>query len=262
MKKIISLRKRLQQGKIILGSWLQMGSPVAAEILARLGYEWLGIDCEHTDTSLADVTAMCRAVQGFGTGMLVRVRECDTLAIRQALDVGAEGVIVPLVSTSEEASRAVAAAKYPPRGIRGYCFGRMNNWGMDFDKYAASANEKTVVIVMIESAKAVDNIKEILAVDGVDGIFIGPYDLSGSYGVSGQTNHPKVMAARRRVLEACASAGKPAGIHLVKASRQDVRRAVAEGFRFICIDADIIFLSQAGDILASAKKAVLAKRSP
>jgi 2-keto-3-deoxy-L-rhamnonate aldolase RhmA len=217
-----SLRQRLQAGEIVLGSWLMASSAVNAEILADAGFDWLAADCEHSDTSIEQVTNMTRAVQGRST-MLVRVRECDTLVIRQVLDVGTEGVIVPLIETPEQAAHAVRAAKYPPQGVR---------------------NDRIVVIAMIESALAVENIDAILAVDGIDGVYIGPYDMSGSYGVIGQLSHPKIIEARQLVLDACANSGKVAGVHVVLPTHESLRATIAEGFRFIGVGGDIMFLTQ------------------
>lgn len=239
------IRRALRNRKLTIGSWLQLSSPPAAEILANVGFDWLGLDCEHTSANAATVESICRSVYGRGPALMVRVQHCDTMEIRQALDVGAQGVIVPLVQTVDEACRAVAAAKYPPEGVRGYCFGRMNDWGVNFDEYARAANDRIAVVLMIESRTGVENVDEIAAVPGVDGLFIGPYDLSGSYGVVGQMDHPHVMNGRRRVLEAARKAGIAAGIHLVKATEAIFQKAVDDGFTFVCLDGDIIFLDRA-----------------
>ena len=241
----IRLRAALQQRRPILGSWLQTGSPAAAEILANTGFAWLGLDCEHTSADIATVESIARALHGRDTALLVRVSQGDTLEIRKCLDVGAGGVIVPLVETAEQAKLAVAAAKYPPIGRRGFCFGRMNDWGVRFDEYARTANDHTVVIAMIESRKGVENIDDILSVEGLDGIFIGPYDLSGSYGVPGELQHPSVLQARQRILDACKQAGKTAGQHIVHSDSTQLEAALRAGFTFICLDADIIFLNRA-----------------
>lgn len=240
-----SLKRALQARELTVGSWLQLASPAAAEILANVGYEWLGLDCEHTSADASTVENVCRAVYGRGPSLMVRVAHCDTMEIRQALDVGANGVIVPLVETAEQARHAVAAAKYPPDGIRGYCFGRMNDWGVSFEDYAREANANVAVVVMIESRRGVENVDEIAAVPGVDALFIGPYDLSGSYGVAGRLDHPAVMNGRRAVLEAADKAGISAGLHLVRATEESYNRAVSDGFTFICLDGDIIFLDKA-----------------
>ncbi len=238
------VRQALLERRLTIGSWIQIGHGAIAEILANAGFDWLAVDCEHSDIDLGQMTELFRGMYGRGAVPFVRVRENDVLAIRQALNLGAQGVIVPLVSTPEEAGRAVAAAKYPPAGIRGYCFSRMNNYGVDFDHYASNANDEIAVVVMIESRAAVENIEAILAVDGVDGVFIGPYDLSGSYDVPGQTSHPLVYEARQKVLEACAAAGKSAGLHLIIPDRAQIDQALADGFTFIALGADTVFLDR------------------
>ena len=229
----------------ILGSWLQSGSPAAAEILSAAGYAWLGLDCEHTSADIATVEDVARALAGRNTALLVRVSQCATIEIRRCLDVGAGGVIIPMVESAEQARSAVAAAKFPPLGHRGYCFGRMNDWGANFDDHARSANDDTVVMAMIETRAGVEHLDEILAVDGLNGIFIGPYDLSGSYGVPGQLGHAVVRHARETAIDACRAAGLAVGEHLVRADSEKVQAAIADGVSFLCLDADTIFLGEA-----------------
>lgn len=253
---VFDIRSALKSRTMTVGSWLQLGSAAAAEILANVGFDWLGIDCEHTSSSIGTVEDICRAVYGRGPAVLVRVSSCDTLEIRKALDVGASGVIVPLVETVEQARQAVAAAKYPPVGVRGYAFTRMNDWGVSFDDYAREANERTSVILMIETKRAVENVDAIAAVEGVDALFIGPYDLSGSYGVPGQLDHPDVQRARLAVLTAARKAGISAGLHLIRASEESFSQTIEEGFTFLCQDADTILLNDAGrKILAGSLSA-------
>ncbi len=240
------IRKALLERTPTFGSWLQIGPyPALAEILANAGYDWLGVDCEHSDIDVEGFTALIRGMYGRGSVPLARVRENDTLAIRQMLDAGAQGVIVPLVNTADAARKAVAAAKYPPQGIRGFCFSRMNDYGCDFDDYAATANDNIAVVVMIESKQAVENIDAILAVDGVDAVFIGPYDMSGSYGLTGQPDHPVIRDACRTVIDACATHGKSAGLHLVKPTPENIAQTIADGFTFIALGVDMVFLDQA-----------------
>ncbi|MEI6753744.1 MAG: aldolase/citrate lyase family protein [Paludibacter sp.] len=218
-------------------------------------YDWIAADCEHTDIDVEGFTRIARGLYGRGPVPFVRVRENDTLAIRQVLDAGAQGIIVPLVESAEEAKHAVAAAKFPPLGIRGFSFCRGNNYGIDFDEYVTQANEDIAVVVMIESKKAIDNIDEILSVEGVDGVFIGPYDLSGSYGIPGKTNDILVQNGCTKVLEACRKANKSAGIHVVIPSSENINRALKEGFTFIALGADIVYLNQASrNALDIAKK--------
>ena len=249
------VRKALLDRTVTLGTWIQIGHAAVAEILAVAGYDWIAADCEHTDIGVERYTELARGMHGRGPIPMARVRENDTLAIRQMLDAGALGVIVPLVNTVGDAERAVAAAKFPPQGVRGFSFTRGNDWGADFPDYAARANGQIAVVIMIESRTAVENIDRLLEVDGVDGVFLGPYDLSGSYGVPGQTKHPEVQAACRAVVQACARHGKSAGLHVVDPTPENIRKALADGFTFLALGVDTVFLMQ------SAKGALEVARS-
>ncbi len=166
----------------------------------------------------------CRAVCRFNCPPLVRVKENAVMPIRRALDLGAAGVIVPLVNNAEDARRAVQAATFPPDGIRGFAWQRGNEWGSEFDSYAKEFSP--LVIVMIESKTAVDNIEEIITVEGVDGCFLGPYDMSGSYGVTGQTEHEVIKDACSRVVEACKQHNKTPGQHIVTPTQENVTTAI------------------------------------
>jgi len=251
------VRQALLERKPTFGTWIQIGHAACGEILANAGYDWIAVDCEHTDIGVEGFTRVAQGMHGRGPVPLVRVRENDTLAIRQMLDAGAMGVIVPLVNNAEEAERAVKAAKYPPEGIRGYCFSRMNNYGLAFDEYVKSANDDIAVVVMIESKEAVENIDEILSVDGVDGTFIGPYDMSGSYGIAGQTSHALVVEGCQKIVKACEKHGKAAGLHVVKPTDEAIENAINDGFTFIALGIDTIFLAEGGvKALDVAKNAV------
>ena len=238
-------RRALVERRVTVGSWIQINNPTAAEILANVGYEWIGLDIEHTDIDIGSLTGLLRGMYGRGAVPVARVATNEVMAIRRALDMGVQGVLVPLVSTAEDARRAVAAAKYPPRGIRGFAFCRANDWGEDFAHYAASANDEIAVVVMIESKDGVENIDAILGVEGVDGVFIGPYDMSGSYGIPGQTQDPIVRNACREVVHACERAGKSAGLHVVDPTPDAVQDALKDGFTLICLGVDTVFLNQA-----------------
>ncbi len=223
---------------------MQIGHPAVAEVLAKAGFAWLAADCEHGEVETGDLGNVFRAMAAVGTVPFVRVRENATLEIRRALDLGAWGVIVPLVESAADAQRAVAAAKYPPDGVRGFAFQRANQWGCEFDRYVATANQEIAVVVMIESKRAVENIDAILAVNGVDGVLIGPYDMSGSYGIPGQIGAPVIHDACRQVAQACARAGKSAGQHIVKPTPENVRTAIGQGFTFLALGMDTIFLAE------------------
>ena len=222
----------------MLGSWIQIPDPAVAEIMAELGYDWVAVDAEHTDTGLDTLSNIFRGMKNTGTAPLVRVASNDMMDIRRSLDIGAEGVIVPLINTAEEARLAVSYAKYPPDGVRGFAFCRTNGWGARFDEYAKNANETVSVIAMVESRQAVENINEILDVDGIDGVFIGPYDMSGSFGILGQLQHPILEKSCDKVLATCKKHGKAAGLHIVKPDPAAIRANIDKGFTFIALGID------------------------
>jgi 2-keto-3-deoxy-L-rhamnonate aldolase RhmA len=240
-----TFRKALLERRVTIGSWIQINNATSAEILASAGYEWLGIDIEHTDIDISSLAPLLRGMYGRGAVPVARVASNDVMDIRRTLDMGVMGVLVPLVSTPQDAQRAVAAAKYPPVGKRGFAFCRANEWGGDFDAYVKTANAEIAVVAMIETKEGVNNIDAILAVDGVDGVFIGPYDMSGSYGIPGQTNADVVQEACSQVVKACERASKAAGIHIVDPTPVAIQQSIDDGFTLICLGIDVVFMRQA-----------------
>lgn len=235
-------KEKFKNQKTVLGTWIQIPSPSICEIAASLKLDWLAVDMEHTEIGYETLIDMIRGLNGTGTAPFVRVRENSPLDIRRALDIGAQGVIVPLVHTAEEAEKAVSYSKYPERGCRGHAFCRANGWGLNFKEYAEMANKDTCVFVMIESRQAVENIDGILSTEGLDGIFIGPYDMSASYGVTGDVSHRLVTDGCNRVLEACIRHNKIAGIHIVNPDKMIIEENINKGFRFIAVGLDTLFL--------------------
>jgi 2-keto-3-deoxy-L-rhamnonate aldolase RhmA len=150
-----NLKKALLERSMTIGTWIQLGHPGIAEIFANAGFDWIAADCEHTDIDIGPFTAIARGAHGRGADILARVRSNDVMAIRQVLDAGAQGVIVPLVNNAEEAKKAVRSAKFPPEGVRGFAYFRANNWGMDAAEYAKNANKEMIVVVMKEAFKKV-----------------------------------------------------------------------------------------------------------
>ena len=229
-----------------IATWMQTNSPAVVEIFCSLGTDFLVIDMEHSDLKLSDMSALMRAIPDQGdTCPLVRIESDEPLRIRQALDLGAAGVIVPMVETEEQASRIVQIAKYPPMGIRGSCHCRMNDWGQDFDAYQKAANDMLLTFVMIETELGLNNCESIIATEGVDGILIGSYDLSSSMGIPGEVSHPRMLEAERQLVDVCKSRGKTPGIHVYMPDEDRLLRVKEMGFEFIAVGGDIPLLRYA-----------------
>ena len=238
-----------------LGSWIQIGHPICGEILSYAGFDWLAIDCEHSDIDIAQVVSLMRGMSKTSTVPIVRVGENDTLQIRRVLDAGARGVIVPMINTAEQAKKAVAAAKYPPQGIRGFGFSRANEYGSIFEEYIKAANNDILVVAQIEHIDGIDNLDEILNVEGIDGVFVGPYDLSGSLDIPGQLDDPRVKEAVRKLRTLCKEAGKSAGLHVVAPDEDKIRLALQEGFTFVALSVDTLFMKKSAVTCLEAARA-------
>jgi len=182
----------------LVGGWVCSGSPLVAEIMAGSGLDWLLVDMEHGPNTLDSVLAQLQAVDGSGATPMVRVPIGDTVTIKQVLDLGAQNILVPMVSSADEARAVVAATRYPPRGRRGVgsALARSARWNRVED-YLTTADASVSVFVQIENADGVDAAAEIAAVEGIDGVFVGPSDLAASLGLLGQQTHPDVVAAVR-----------------------------------------------------------------
>jgi len=229
-------------------------SPLAAEILAQVGFDWLWIDLEHTALSLETVHRMIQATQGTETVPIVRVAWNLHWLAKPVLDMGAMGVIIPQVNSKQEAVDAVQAFRYPPEGVRGLFPGiAALRWGLSVPEYLKIANNEIMAILLIEHIEAVNRIDEILTVPGIDLIFVGPGDLSASMGLLGQTTHTRVEEAIQKVLAATKKANVPVGI--TAASADDANRRIQQGFQFIFVGTDMGFLtSGAKGILGQIKR--------
>lgn len=247
------LKHNLAAGKVCLGATITINSPAVAEILSHIGLDWLWFEMEHSSLSEGDVLGMLQATNGSSTSTVVRVPWNDKTMIKRALDLGSDGIIVPLVNSKEEAEYAVRAMKYPPWGERGAGLGRAQAYGLHMDEYFKTANEEVTTILMIEHIKAVESIEEILSVKGVDSIMIGALDLSGSMGILGQTSDPTVESAIQKSLAAAKKAGIPAGI--ITTSPDQTNRRIQEGFTNLITGIDVLFLHGAArDTLSKIQK--------
>jgi len=228
-----SLKTRLAENELTVGSWVTLGHPSIAEIMARAGFDWLVIDAEHSVIELAEIQQLILAMDANDCPAIVRVTSNDANQIKRVMDAGATGVMVPLVNNAADAQAAVRHAHYPPTGTRGVGLARAQGYGASFKPYVDWLAREAVVIVMIEHRDAVENIDEILNVPGVDAFIIGPYDLSASMGMPGELDHPDVRAAVARVCEAGLAHGKTGGIHVVEPDREELYRQIDSGYRFL-----------------------------
>ncbi len=237
--------QELARGGVAMGGFMQIGHAAVAEVFARAGLRWVMFDTEHGGIDLETGTDLIRAMSAWPCTPFVRLAINDSAWIARFLDAGVGGIVVPMVNCAEQARAAVDAAKYPPEGRRGFGYNRANNYGVDFDDYAANANGSIAVIVQIEHIEGVENIDQILDVEGIDGVFVGPYDLTGSMGIVGQMDHPRMADALRRIITACREHNVPAGLHVVQPQIERVKKAIEDGFRIIGMSLDNVMLYHA-----------------
>jgi len=238
------LRQALLERQVTLGAWIQIGHPACSEIFARAGFDWVCVDLEHGAIGIETMTDIFRTLDAFDCVPVARLPINDPVWIHRSLDAGARALIIPMVKTAGEAESAVREAKYPPRGVRGFGYSRANMHGMDFDVYIASANDEIAMVMQIEHIDAIGNLDAILKVDGVDGLFIGPLDLSGSMGITGLMEHPKMIAALESYRSACKKHEKTAGIHIVRPDAANIRCALDQGYTLIALGLDNVFLDE------------------
>jgi len=242
----------LKQGKVTVGCWDGFGGADVAEILAYQGWDWIVFDGEHGPLGFETMQNLIMATSATETVPIVRVAWNDPVLVKRALDIGAYGVVIPWVNTKQEAINAVAACKYPPKGIRGCGPRRAANYGMD-PNYLKEADDEILVIAQIETAQAVKNLKEILSVPGIDVFFIGPADMAASQGLLGQLTHKTNLETILKAVEIGKNTGVAAGMYSL--SPDHVNQHIKEGFRFIAAGGAEAFLRRGcQDVLGKIKK--------
>jgi 2-keto-3-deoxy-L-rhamnonate aldolase RhmA len=235
------LKRRLLSSKQpCFGTWISSSSFLAVDALRGMGFEWFMIDTEHAPVNPETLAAMVSLLSAGGPTPLVRVGNVDQYLIKQALDAGAHGVLVPLVNTPAQAKAAVAFAKYPPDGVRGAAAAAASQYGMELPSYLRSANAETLVGVQIETKEALENLDAIAEVEGVDLLFVGPQDLTLSLGLLDDRKNARVREAKRAVVQACERHDKVPGTLVIDPEERKV--AVELGFRFISLASDVRFL--------------------
>ncbi len=235
-----SFRQQLLAGETLLGTMVTLPSPAVAEVLAEVGFDWLFLDAEHGPLNSHSILDIVRAV-GHRTACVVRVPGGDQVTIKKVLDLGVAGIIVPQVNSATQAAEVVSYAKYPPEGIRGVGLARAHGYGLQFQQYVDRANEDTAVIVQAEHIDAVADIEAITQVAGVDGVLIGPYDLSASMGKMGEVGDAEVVEAIAKVTHACRRAQKMLGIFTVTAEAAEPY--LENGYTLLVVGVDTMLLA-------------------
>jgi 4-hydroxy-2-oxoheptanedioate aldolase len=245
-----TLRDRVRAGEATFGTFLDLASPLSAEVAGRAGFDWLMIDLEHGSATETDLLPLLLAVQGTGAAALVRPQSGERLRIGRALDLGADGIMVPRLDTPDQVREAVSYLRYPPSGVRGVAL-RTRGAGLGSIAHGeiGGVNDRILGIIQIESRAAVEAVDEIAAIDGADVLFVGPTDLSHSLGVPGRFDDPTYQDALARVLAACGRHGKATGILLY--DRAALERHLEVGFNFVGLGSE-------GSFVADGARAMLA----
>jgi 2-keto-3-deoxy-L-rhamnonate aldolase RhmA len=247
------VKRMLQEGKKTAGAWSQLCNPMATEILAQAGFDWILIDMEHGPGDVLTLVSQLQAMNGSGVASIVRAPWNDFVMIKRILDAGAHGVLVPYVNSRADAEAAVKACKYPPQGIRGIAGSpRAAGFGQNPKDYFTRANDEVLVAVQIETHQAAMKVDEILEVPGVDMLFIGPMDLATSMGFLGNPGHPDVQAVIAQVEAKVFKAKKP--LATISGSWDQAKALYDKGYQFITLMADGVSMGKlAGDLVLKFK---------
>ncbi len=231
------IRSRLAQDKPCIGGWLTVPSPAVAEAMASCGFHWVAVDMEHNAFDEPAVMAAFAAIERHGAAPFARLSSADPYQARRVLDMGAVGLIVPVVESADDFATFAKHCFYPPKGKRGVGLGRANLWGDTFESYTSTF--EPLLIPQIETRRGADAVAEIVALAAVSGVFIGPYDLSADMGIPGAFNDPRFKAVLNNIFARCRKAGKAPGIHHVQADLNGLKEKIAAGFRFVAYSTDM-----------------------
>lgn len=247
-----AFKHALAAGKLQIGLWSSLCSPIAAEIIADAGFDWILLDTEHSPNEIPDLFGQLQAVTRGTATPIIRPAWNDAVLAKRALDIGAQTLLFPYVQNAEEARRAVESTRYPPQGIRGVSVAaRASRYGRT-PGYLTKANSEICVLVQVETRTALDHLDSIAKVEGVDGVFIGPSDLAASLGHLGNPQHEVVQKAIREAIDRLKALGKPAGI--LTGNPEEAKRYVDWGFLFIAVGSDVGLLAKGADLLVKTFK--------
>jgi len=243
-----AFKHALAKGQLQIGLWSSLASNIAAEIISDSGFDWILLDTEHSPNEIPGLLSQLQAVQRGTATPIVRAAWNDAVLFKRILDIGAQSLLVPFVQNPEEAKRAVAATRYPPKGIRGTAGNaRGSRYGRVKD-YLKKADDEICLLVQVETRSALDQIEAIAKVDGIDGVFIGPSDLAASLGHIGDMAHPVVQKALEEAAKRLKAVGVPSGI--LTANEEQARRYISWGYTFVAVGSDVGLLAGNADALA------------
>ncbi|GAB4029674.1 HpcH/HpaI aldolase family protein [Spirosoma gilvum] len=248
----MGFKEKLRSGQTLYGLTLTVGTPQLAELIGLLGFDWVWIEAEHTTMGLDTIQAQLQALSGTGTQAVVRVDCNDQTIIKRVLDTGPDGIIIPNVNTPEEAQKAIKFTKYPPLGERGIGLARAQGYGLTLGSYVKTANDNVATIFMIEHITAVQNIHEILKVEGLDAVIIGSLDLAGSMNLQNDLGSPLIETEVQKVIAACKEANMPCGMFVGDPAQAKAR--IEQGIHLLTLGADVILLASAAKNVLDAVK--------
>ncbi|MBK97396.1 MAG: 2,4-dihydroxyhept-2-ene-1,7-dioic acid aldolase [Balneola sp.] len=236
------LKKKLKNKELSIGTWVNIGHQSVIEVLGMAGFDWVTLDIEHSPMSLETIQNLLGHIRATGMEGLVRVSKNEEVIIKRVMDAGADGIIVPMVNSEEDAKKAVNFVRYPPHGKRGVGLSRAQKYGYGFSEYKEWTNNNSCVIAQIEHIQGVNNLEAILTVNGIDGIIIGPYDLSASMGYPGEYERDEVKEALRSVVEMVKKSDKSLGFHVIESKFSKLKEKIDQGYTFLAFSLDFFFL--------------------
>jgi 2-dehydro-3-deoxyglucarate aldolase len=237
-----TLKQKLRNREQLFAGWISYAHPSITETFAMAGFDFMAIDIEHTTITTEQAQRIIAASQAQGVPCLPRPVSHSNDWIKPLLESGADGMVIQMVNNEEELKNLIQHIYYPPIGNRSYGVNRAHDYGFSLDKYFSEWNKSASFIIQVESIEAVNNIENLLSFDEVDGVMIGPYDMSGSLGVPGQTSHPLVIEASLKVIEACKRHGKSCGTQVADASTESVQNLFDLGYTFAILGSDLFVL--------------------
>jgi len=240
-EKIKTIREKLQNNQVSIGTWQQIPHASISEILAQAGYDWVAVDMEHGSVSVDQLPDLFRAIELGGTLSLARIAESKVKDCKQALDAGSGGIIAPMIESADQLNTIRDACCWPPSGTRGVGFSRANLFGKHFKNYREEA-QMPLLVAQIEHINAVNNLDKILQVEGLDAIIIGPYDLSSSLGLTAEFEHEDFLKVMDQIISLCKQYDVPCGDHVVQPDLVLLKNRIDQGFRFLAYSTDAMFL--------------------